>query len=370
MVALEIETTGYGRSSRTNRREVVNLLRLAGRLRTAGFDVSSTCNLRCEGCYYFSGDRSATEHRQANDLQLWQDFFATKAAEGVNYAYLAGAEPSLEPDRIRAAAAAIPWGMVVTNGTRRIPDEVRYRIHISLWGSEATSGLTRGADVNRKAFANYRDDPRAIFVYTINRQNLDEIEPMVAACAANGNRITFSHFSPTQEYRQKLARNAANDQDFFRFSSDQSHLLLDADVFAKAREIIVRLMRLYPDTILYSMAYDDWISEPGSRYELDENGIATDCAFRADPWFRYYQINRNPSPQKCGLPNMDCSECRTYAPGVASHAKATRGNSARLAVNDQWARSFLIWKDMFLGEQADAAIAAMSGSRSRQEAGV
>lgn len=36
-----------------------SLRRAVGRLRTSNYDISRTCNLRCEGCLFFSGADAA-----------------------------------------------------------------------------------------------------------------------------------------------------------------------------------------------------------------------------------------------------------------------------------------------------------------------
>lgn len=82
-------------------------------LRTSNYDVSNTCNLRCEGCLYFSGAGEEIS-RAETDIAVWQAFFAAEARRGVNFAYIGGAEPSLTQDRIRACHDHI--GVVSENG--------------------------------------------------------------------------------------------------------------------------------------------------------------------------------------------------------------------------------------------------------------
>lgn len=85
----------------------------------SNFDLTSRCNLRCEGCFYFEGDdyKQATEQE---DLERWRAFFEDQARRGVTFASLAGAEPALEQDRLEIANRYIPRGAIFTNGTVKI----------------------------------------------------------------------------------------------------------------------------------------------------------------------------------------------------------------------------------------------------------
>lgn len=81
--------------SRSHRR-YQELRARVGRLVPSNYDISDTCNLRCEGCLFFDGaDRLG--HDDAADDAAWDAFFAAEGARGVNFAYLAGAEPTLAP---------------------------------------------------------------------------------------------------------------------------------------------------------------------------------------------------------------------------------------------------------------------------------
>ena len=86
-----------------------------------------------------------------------------------------GAEPSLVPELLDVCFAEMPLGCIATNGVRRIDPAVGYKIHISVWGNDATSLRVRKArDLLGRQIENYRGDPRAVFVYTFTRENIDE----------------------------------------------------------------------------------------------------------------------------------------------------------------------------------------------------
>ena len=68
-------------------------------LRESTYDMSNRCNIRCEGCYYFNGEKHlAAEER---DPAAWQALMAQEKERGITFVVLAGAEPSLVPELCR-----------------------------------------------------------------------------------------------------------------------------------------------------------------------------------------------------------------------------------------------------------------------------
>jgi len=58
--------------------------------------MTHRCNIRCEGCYYFEGDKQhATE---IIDPESWRGLMQAEQKRGITYVVLAGAEPSLVPE--------------------------------------------------------------------------------------------------------------------------------------------------------------------------------------------------------------------------------------------------------------------------------
>ncbi|MFC6669099.1 radical SAM protein [Marinobacterium aestuariivivens] len=98
--------------------------------RPVSLDLTSRCNLYCEGCYYYEGDTPVLADEV--DIDKWSALFRRKAEEGTRFAYFGGAEPALYPERLRAAAAFIPYGTLATNGTLKIPHDIPYRITVSV----------------------------------------------------------------------------------------------------------------------------------------------------------------------------------------------------------------------------------------------
>ncbi len=159
-------------------------------------DLTSRCNLFCEGCYYYEGD--AQEMTDEEDISRWRAFFAAEAKENVQFVYVGGAEAALFPDRIRAAADKIPNGIIAANGTVKIAKDIPFRIAVSVWGNPEDTAKLRGGGTFWKALRNYANDPRAHFVYTINSQNMGQIREVARIMKGEGAQMTFNMYSPTE----------------------------------------------------------------------------------------------------------------------------------------------------------------------------
>lgn len=323
------------------------LRRAVGRLVSSNYDISSLCNLKCEGCLFFSGD-DYLRYPDDKPPSAWDVFFEEEAQRGVNFAYIAGAEPSLFPDRIRAAHRYIPAAVIYTNSTRRIPEDIRYRIHVSVWGDDAQSTRYRGASLNARALRNYSGDDRALFVFTINALNVAEISSVAAKCSDHGVPLTFSYFSPTETYLSRLAAGSTNDDAFFRISSREADLRMDAGAFARARHAIEAAMRANPGTVIYSLAFDDWVTRTEGLYRLDDRGTATDCGNRLSRHHRHFNVDLTQNAGKCCSPNISCRECRAYAMAYSTVLTRHREFSQSTRSFRDWLEIWSAWSRMFL----------------------
>jgi hypothetical protein len=226
---------------------------------------------------------------------------------------------------------------------------------VSLWGDEASTARFRGGPVFRRALSNYAGDERAVFIYTVNHQNIDAIPAVVSICEDHDVRISFNHFSATEQYLRKIEQGSANDGHYFRFSSREDNLKLTDDDRRRARDLLHRVTDDFPRTVIYSHHYNDWISRPGSLYNIDPvSGRATDCPIRSADFHRHYHVDLSRSTGKCCTPNIDCRDCRAYAIAHATVRHRVRrflGSREQFAgwldVIDSWCRLFLIgWDDI------------------------
>jgi uncharacterized Fe-S cluster-containing radical SAM superfamily protein len=200
-------------------------------LRESTYDMTNRCNIRCEGCYYYVGEKQfAGENR---DPEAWRGLMQGEKSRGITYVVLAGAEPSLVPELCEVCYQVIPLGAIASNGIKRMPRSVDYKIHISVWGNDETSFKVRSAkNMLLKQIDNYKGDPRAVFVYTFTRENIDEIHEVMDLLAEHECRITFNMFSAPVGYTGTLRH------------TEESLL--------HTRETIMKLISSHSENVLFS----------------------------------------------------------------------------------------------------------------------
>lgn len=314
----------------------------------SNYDVNDGCNLRCEGCLYFAGtDRDGHANLATDDA--WATLFAAERRRGVNFAYLAGGEPALAPNRLALAAEHIGRGVVFTNGTVRVDERLPFILHVSIWGDQAGSVALRGGDSFEKAFRLHGGSKRARFVMTINALNVDSAWSVAERCATAGSPLSFSLFSPTVQYRDQLAAGMANDDAFFRISAQDAHLIPGPDALAHIRHTLDAVAARYPATVAYTPAYSRFVTDPAGLYAIDPaTGWATDCGNRHTPRHRHYRADLSDSVSKCCSPNIDCTGCRAYSMATGTAVSRFRRFAATyqgfrdwLDISEQWAFLFL-----------------------------
>ncbi len=296
-------------------------------LRESTYDMTNRCNIRCNGCYYYEGDKQfALENR---DPDAWRALMRSEKARGITYVVLAGAEPSLVSELCAVCYQEMPLGAIATNGLVRMPEAIRYKIHISVWGSDETSLEIRGAkNMLRRQIENYRGDPRAVFVYTFTRENLDQAEPVVRALASEGSWLTFNMFSAPVGYTGSLRHTAAS--------------------LRACRKIQLDLLARYPQTVLFSP-----YSAVAHTHTLGLHDLYG-CSYpRMNPStdiglgrsFRQYRADLSwDRGAACCVPDTDCADCRHYASGSA----VVTARMFRHAVSPESFKSWLDYVDTYL----------------------
>jgi MoaA/NifB/PqqE/SkfB family radical SAM enzyme len=271
------------------------------KIKESAYDVTSQCQLRCEGCYYFQGDKYQVDDEKAADR--WKAFMEEEKARGINYVNLAGAEPAIVPGILRACYEIMPLGNIFTNGLRRIERDIQYRIHISVWGDSVGDRKYRGVYCLPKQLRNYRDDDRVIFVFTFNRHNIDEFDEVIDAIADAGHQITFNVYSDPVGH--------------------DSDLKVDECARKAIYEKMIWAMETYDGAVVYSyynaevhtasQSLDRQFGCPYPRASAKRGGHMgigqTFRTYRAD---LSWEENTN-----CCVPDTDCADCRHYAAGSA-----------------------------------------------------
>ncbi len=290
-------------------------------LRESTYDMTSHCNVRCDGCYYFTGEKQNTPDNVHPDD--WRRLLQAEKKRGITFVVLAGAEPSLVPELCEVCYQEIQMGAIATNGLKPIPAQVDYRIHISVWGNDATSLAVRKApDMLVRQMENYKDDPRAIFVYTFSPINIEEAREVTKLLAKNGRQITFNMFSAPVGYSGPLRHTS--------------------QTLSRTRQVMTELLAEFPETVLFS-PYNILVhTEQKGLHELFS------CSYpRRNPStavglgrsFRQYRTNLAwDRDAACCVPDTDCDDCRHYAAGSAVV-------TARMYRHANDPRSFAAWLD-------------------------
>lgn len=327
----------------------IKIRKHTGSLVTSNYDISNECNLTCEGCLFFEGD-NYLKHADTRTIDEYEQFWKMEKDRGVNYPYIAGAEPALKQDRLVSAAKYFDKGLVVSNGTIRLKEELPFRIHISLWGDEEITKNLRGGAVFHKPLRLYAEDPRVVFIFTISDKNIHVLPNVVKICNEYGAKLSFNHFSPTVSYLDKLSSHANNDDKYFRISSENDNLIFTEDDMVRARDAVDDLMVKYPDTIIFSHAYNKLITTPGGIYDIDpESGWSRDCATRNIGHHRHFHVDLETDDAKCCSPNIECSTCRAYLQSYGSFTtwfsrfmQSEELFDDWLEIKDTWGRLFLV----------------------------
>lgn len=269
-------------------------------LRESTYDMSNRCNIRCEGCYYFNGEKQfACENR---DPEAWRQLLAAEKSRGITFVVLAGAEPSLVPELCEACYGVIPLGAIASNGLIPLKREIDYRIHLSVWGNDRTSlAIRKAPDMLARQIANYKGDPRAAFVYTFTPVNIDEAREVTELVAKNGMQITFNMFSSPVGYTGPLRHTA--------------------DTLARTEQVMTELLAEFPETVIFSPYNIVAHTRQQGLHELfscsyPRMNPSTDIGLGRS--FRQYRTNLQwDRDAACCVPDTDCDDCRHYAAGSA-----------------------------------------------------
>jgi hypothetical protein len=296
-------------------------------LRESTYDVTNRCNLRCDGCYYYEGDKQFA--RENGDVDAWRALLAAEKERGITYVVLAGAEPALCPDVLQACHETIPLGSIATNGTAFIPAAVGYRVHISVWGNDETSRRVRGAkDLLARQIDCYRGDPRAVFVYTFTRGNVAETREVVATLAGADCRVTFNVFSAPVGYTGPLRHDAVS--------------------LAATRAMMLELLERHPRHVLFSpysaVAHTHaWGLHRLFSCSYPRANASTFIGLGRS--FRQYRTDLTwDRDVACCVPDTDCADCRHYASGSA----VVTARLHRHATDPDHFRAWLDYVDTYL----------------------
>ncbi|MDL5031129.1 radical SAM protein [Pelomonas sp. APW6] len=196
------------------------LRRFGSRVRASEYHVTNACNIRCKGCWFYEygHDRTAGEAKSLDD---WKAFIESQRRQKVSAALLIGGEPALFPDRVAAFVEGMRYVSISTNGLRALPREAPFEnvtVFVSVFGGGPLDDELRAIKPGGRTFtglfdtalANYKDDPRACFVFAVTERGLGHVESTVQRIRDNGNTVTFNFYSeyntghPLRMHNQRL----------------------------------------------------------------------------------------------------------------------------------------------------------------------
>lgn len=202
-------------------------------IRSSIYDVTNQCNLRCNGCFFFSSDEHLLQ--EETDTRKWERFVDREVERGVNLAILIGGEPTLFLDRVEAFYRRVPT-YCATNGLIKVPRE-RFpdmMVGISLWGDSEDEKVLRGRDAFSISLKNYEGDPYTYYLYTITPHQVGRVEGVVRTIQDAGLKVHFQLLS--------------NDEGKEGFDWTREKL-------SAVREEMDELLHRYPETVISSRYY-------------------------------------------------------------------------------------------------------------------
>jgi sulfatase maturation enzyme AslB (radical SAM superfamily) len=140
---------------------------VSGRKQTAIIYITDKCNLSCPDCYY----KKQLRKEDNNSQEAWRKRFLDYYRTGIRHVMLIGGEPAMRLDVLELASKIFPFVTVITNGTIKIPENIKCRINLSLDGRREIHDKIRGDGAYEKALANYSQDRRAVVYLTLGKSN-------------------------------------------------------------------------------------------------------------------------------------------------------------------------------------------------------
>lgn len=183
--------------------------------------ITSSCNLHCTGCYA-RHNQACCDAAPVDQLTSdeWLSIFRDARELGISFILLAGGEPMLREDIIRAAGS-VPEILfpIFTNGTMideayiRLFDQCRNLIPIfSIEGHQQKTDARRGAGVYQRLLSAMDRLQENHLIYgasiTVTKENLSEVtsDDFVDDLRKRGCKaIVFVEYVPVSEDPQKLA---------------------------------------------------------------------------------------------------------------------------------------------------------------------
>ena len=309
-------------------------------IRSSIYDVTNRCNLRCQGCFFFSSG----EHEVASeekDIEKWHAFVNKEMERGVNLAILIGGEPTLCLDRVEAFYKRLPT-FCATNGLIKVPRD-RFpdmMVGISLWGDADDESILRGKDTFKISSANYAGDPHAYYLYTITPKQLGKTERIIRKIKDVGLKVHMQLLS--------------NDEKVDGFTWQPEELIA-------VREEMDELLDRYPETVISSKYYHEIITTGtmlGRPFGWLECPSVTEPIDKREPRpkrltnFIRWSSDLKTMHRCCTSETRDCSTCKDGAAHMSwvmvnkrAHIKTAKDLQNWIEVYEMFAKlyQFIPW---------------------------
>lgn len=270
-------------------------------IRSSIYDVTNRCNLRCQGCFFFSSGEDKIG-REENDIGKWESFIESEKERGVNLAILIGGEPTLCMDRIEAFYSRLPT-FCASNGLIKVPRD-RFpdlMVGISLWGDEEDERILRGKDTFSVSRKNYEGDPHTYYLYTLTPKQIGKTASVIQKIKDAGLKV-----------HMQLLSNDENVSGFYWDKKQMEDLRAEMDA----------MLDMFPETVISCKYY----------HELITTGemLGRPFGWMECPSVTIDMDNRTPQPKRlanfvrwasdleskhrcCTSETRDCSTCRDGA---------------------------------------------------------
>jgi len=177
---------------------------ISSRVRVSEYLITTACNLRCKGCWFFEYDFD----KRTKDLSKKDEikkFLISERNRGINTSLIIGGEPTLHPKRLELFAEIMEFNSISTNGLKALPKEgfKDFSVLISLFGGGSLDDDLRAIKPNGNSFSglfetalkNYKYDPRAHFIFAVTEDGIAHIEETVRKISENGNTVSVNFYS-------------------------------------------------------------------------------------------------------------------------------------------------------------------------------
>lgn len=243
----------------------------------AEMDITDRCNLKCKHCYQAGN----TNHSDEIPLSVWEQRLSSLYKSGIRAVVLVGGEPSLRPDILKLANETFPLIAVITNGVKKIDEEFKHPIFISMDGGQETNDSIRGKGTFARIMENYSGDTRVYINITLMKENYRELEAVVLLAKQHGFQGVVCNI-----YSSCLGNNAQ-----LSISTEDRKMIITE---------LKRVKMLYPKMLDISWATIKWFEDADHR---------DSCFWREN--VAHFDINWN--SRKCFSDLADCSNCGSFS---------------------------------------------------------